>query len=150
MPCIDGGIVPLDLAGLEPDSAPGVKKVPGLPFFGHGEFQNAPPKAYGTFPLYIDTFVKKYKALTLEEAVKKATSVPAQEVLGLMDRGVLNPEAYADVLVFNLDTIRMTGDYLKPNQPPDGIEYVFVNGKLSYKNKEYTGEKAGKLIRHKH
>ena len=150
MPCIDGGIAPVDLEGLEPDSAPGVKKVPGLPFFGHGEFQNAPPKAYGTFPLYIDTFVKKYKALTLEEAVKKATSVPAQEVLGLMDRGVLSPEAYADVLVFNLDTIRMTGDYLNPNQPPDGIEYVFVNGKLSYKNKGYTGEKAGKLIRHKH
>jgi len=150
MPCIDGGISPADLTNVEETGSEGkVKKVPGLPFFGHGEYQNAPPKAYGTFPLYIDTFVKKYKYLTLEEAIKKATSVPAQEVLGLMDRGVLRPEAYADVVVFNFDTIKMTGDYLKPNVPPDGIEYVFVNGKLTYKNKHHTGEKSGKLIRHK-
>jgi N-acyl-D-aspartate/D-glutamate deacylase len=149
MPCIDGGLSPVDLTNVEQAGSEGTaKKVPGLPFFGHGEYQNAPPKAYGMFPLYIDTFVKKYKSLTLEEAIKKATSVPAQEVLGLMDRGVLSQGAYADVVVFNFDTIRMTGDYLKPNVPPDGIEYVFVNGKLAYKDKKHTGVKSGKLIRH--
>jgi N-acyl-D-aspartate/D-glutamate deacylase len=149
MPCIDGGISPADLNNVVETHMEGkVKRIPGMPFFNHGEYQNAAPKAYGTFPLYIDTFVKKYKGLTLEEAIKKATSVPAQEVLGLKDRGVLSPEAYADVVVFNFDNIGMTGDYLKPNSPPDGIEYVFVNGKLTYKDKKHTGEKSGKLIRH--
>jgi N-acyl-D-aspartate/D-glutamate deacylase len=127
MPCIDSGTVPADLANTT--------RVP-------------PPKQYGTFPHYIDTFVKKYKSLTLEEAIKKATSVPAQELMGLTDRGVLAPEAYADIVVFNFDTIRLAGDYLKPNVPPDGIEYVFVNGKLAYKDKKHTGVRSGKLIRH--
>jgi N-acyl-D-amino-acid deacylase len=57
--------------------------------------------------------------LTLEEAVNRATFVPAKKSLGLDDRGILAPGAYADVLVFNPKTIRMTGDFLKPAQRPD-------------------------------
>jgi N-acyl-D-aspartate/D-glutamate deacylase len=125
MPCIDSGMSPVVLTN-----------------------RYAAPKQYGTFPHYIDTFVKKYKSLTLEEAIKKATFVPAQELMGLRDRGVLSPDAYADIVVFNFDTIRLAGDFMKPNVPPDGIEYVFVNGKLTYKDKKHTGEKSGKLIRH--
>ena len=101
-------------------------------------------------PHYIDTQVKKYGAMTLEEAIMKATSVPAQKVLGIMDRGVLAPNAYADVVVFNLDTIDWAGNFVKPNVPPTGIEYVLVNGKVAYKDKAHTGVKSGKLLRNVH
>ena len=94
-------------------------------------------------PHYIYTQVKKYGVMTLEEAIMKATSVPAQKVLGIMDRGVLAPEAYADIVVFNLDKIDWAGNYVKPNVPPEGIEFVLVNGKVAYKDKAHTGDKVG-------
>lgn len=127
MPCSDFGSVPAILEEGEPKPGPG---------------------AYGFMPHYIDTQVKKYGAMTLEEAIMKATSVPAQKVLGIMDRGVLAPEAYADIVVFNLDRIDWAGNYVKPNVPPEGIEFVLVNGKVAYKNKAHTGERSGKLLRH--
>ena len=84
--------------------------------------------------------------ITIEEAVRKATSVPAER-FGFTGRGVLAEGNYADMVVIDLSTIQMTGDYLTPNNPPDGIEYVFVNGKLAYKDKKHTGEKSGKVLR---
>ena len=128
MPCIDCGCMPAKLEG---------ERKPG-------------PSAYGMFPLYIDTFVKQNPTLTLEEAINHATYIPAQEVLGLKDRGIIASEAYADIVVFSLEEIKMAGDYINPNTPPDGIEYVLVNGKIVYKDKTHTGEKPGKILRHQH
>ena len=68
--------------------------------------------------------------------------------MGLKDRGVLSPGAYADIVVFNFETIKMTGDFLKPDERPEGIEYVLVNGKVVYKEKAHTGLKPGKVLRH--
>lgn len=104
------------------------------------------PIFYGLYAHYIGTYVRDESILTIEEAVKKATSVPAER-FGFQGRGVLAEGNYADVVVFDLSTIKMTGDYLTPNKPPDGIEYVLVNGKLTYKDKEHTGEKSGKVLR---
>jgi len=106
------------------------------------------PGAYGLMPHYIYTQVKKSGSMSLEEAVMKATKVPAQEVLGLKDRGVLSAGAYADIVVFNFDKLDWAGDFIKPNVPPEGIEWVLVNGRVAYKDKAHTGEKSGKLIRH--
>jgi len=106
------------------------------------------PGFYGTFPFYIRKFVKETKILSLEEAIKKASYVAAHEILGLNDRGILAPDAYADVLIFNLDTINMVGDYMNPAQPPEGIEFVLVNGKIVYTNKSHTGERPGIVIKH--
>jgi N-acyl-D-aspartate/D-glutamate deacylase len=105
------------------------------------------PEGYSHMPLYIDTYVNQRKALTLEEAIYKIGGMPA-EILDLKDRGTLTVGSFADITVFDLGRIRMTADFKTPNRPPDGIEYVFVNGKLSYKNKTHTGAKAGKLLRH--
>jgi N-acyl-D-amino-acid deacylase len=127
MPCLDVGSMP---AVPEEGSSP------------------AGPVAYGGYARYLDTHVKKEHSLTLEEAINRASYVGAHDLLGLKDRGVLSPQAYADIVVFSLDKIRMAGDFLKPNVPPDGIVCVFVNGKVVYKDKKHTGEKPGKVIRH--
>jgi N-acyl-D-amino-acid deacylase len=81
--------------------------------------------------------------------VNRAIFVPAKKALGLNDRGVLAPGACADVLVFNLKTIRITGDYPKPAQRPEAIEYVIVNGQIVYKDKAHTGARRGKVLRHR-
>jgi len=107
------------------------------------------PGAYAQFANYFGTYVREKAVLTLEEAIKKATSFPAQR-FGLKDRGILKAGAYADIVVFDIDTIRMRGDYNDPARPPEGIHYVLVNGKVVYKDLAHTGEKPGKVIRHKY
>ncbi|MFC2164173.1 amidohydrolase family protein [Acidobacteriota bacterium] len=103
------------------------------------------PAHWGIYPYYIDTYVKEKGIFSLEEAVKKATSVPAKR-LGL-NRGILKPDYYADIVLFDFEQIKMTGDFNKPDRRPDGIECVLVNGKVTYKDKTHSGEKAGKVLR---
>jgi N-acyl-D-aspartate/D-glutamate deacylase len=104
------------------------------------------PTAYGLYPHYIRRYVRERLILSLEEAVRKATSLPAQ-VIGLKDRGILKKGNFADILVFDFKAIRETGDYMNPDQRPGGIEFVFVNGKMVYKDRTHTGQKPGKVIR---
>lgn len=106
------------------------------------------PVAYGGFADYIGTYVRERNSLSLEEAVRKATFFPAQR-FGLKDRGRLRPDAFADVVVFDIEKIKMTGDSMKPAQRPNGIEYVLVNGKIVYKDKTHTGERPGHVLKHK-
>jgi N-acyl-D-amino-acid deacylase len=103
--------------------------------------------AFGLFPYYIDSNVKQKKALTLEEAINRATYLPAQELLNMKDRGIIALNAYADLVVFNLETIGMAGDYEHPNVPPNGIEHVLINGKIAYGDHAITGVRAGKVLR---
>ena len=85
------------------------------------------PRAFGTYPRIFRRYVREKKVLTLEEAVKKCTSVPASR-LGLKDRGVLAPGKVADLVVFDPLTIEDRATYEEPRQYPAGIHYVFVNG----------------------
>jgi N-acyl-D-aspartate/D-glutamate deacylase len=107
-----------------------------------------PPIAYGLYPYYINRFVKETRVLSLEEAIKKATLMPAQEVLRLRDRGVIMQGAYADIVVFDYDRIREGGDFLTPTRPPEGIEYVLVNGAVVCENAKHTGARSGQVLRH--
>ena len=111
------------------------------------DVQGVPPIAYGLYPYYIRTFVVEQGLLTLEEAIKKATSLPAQDVLGLTDRGILARDTYADIVLFDLDTIGARGTFADPAQSPTGIEYVLVNGTVTYENLRNTGAKAGKVVK---
>ena len=115
--------------------------------FGPIDTANPPAGAYGLFPHYINTYSKKLKLFSLEEGIKKATYLPAQR-FGLKDRGVLTPGAFADIVIFDLDSITDNTDFLKPAQPPTGIEYVLVNGTIVHRDKVHTGEKPGKVLRH--
>lgn len=111
-------------------------------------FGPPPPIAYGLYPHYIRTLVKEKAVLSLEEAVKKATFLPSQR-LRLKNRGVISPGAYADIVVFDFEKIKDKGGFLEPAKPPEGIEYVLVNGKIVYEKMAHTGERPGKVLRHK-
>jgi N-acyl-D-aspartate/D-glutamate deacylase len=106
-----------------------------------------PPIAYGLFPHYINTYIKKLKIFSLEEGIKKATYLPAQR-FGLKDRGILKQGAFADIVVFNAQTIKDNLDFADPAQAPSGIEYVLVNGTIVHKDNAHTGAKPGKVLRH--
>ncbi len=105
------------------------------------------PIAYGMFPHYIRTMVKEKGVLSLEEAIRKVTSLPAQEILGLEDRGVIKEGAWADLVVMDMERIREGDDFLEPCRPPEGIEQVLVNGTVVYKDKAHTGQRPGKVLR---
>jgi N-acyl-D-amino-acid deacylase len=122
-------------------------------------FLNDPPPyspcSYGEFPGVLERYVRDQPVLTLEEAIRKMTSFPAQR-LGLSDRGVLRPGAWADIVVFDLERIQDHATNLYPhtypfaNFPhtyPKGIEYVFVNGVLVVKAGNHTGQLPGKVLR---
>ena len=83
--------------------------------------------------------------LTLEEAVRKVTSLPARK-FNLKDRGLLKSGAFADVTIMNPSTITDLGDQMNPRRYPKGIKYVFVNGKMVVKEAKHTGDKPGKIL----
>jgi N-acyl-D-amino-acid deacylase len=123
-------------------------------------FLNDPPPynpcSYGEFPGLLERYVRDDPVLTLEEAVRKMTSFPAQR-FGLWDRGVLRPGAWADIVVFDLERVRDRATNLYPhtypfeNYPhryPEGIDYVFVNGVLVVDGEHHTGALPGRVLRH--
>lgn len=104
------------------------------------------PRLYGTFPRVLESYVKKERILTIEDAVRKMTSYPAQR-FGLKKRGRITEGFKADLVLFNMDKIRDHATYQSPKNYPDGIEYVFVNGKLTMADKVHQGTKCGCFIR---
>ncbi len=101
---------------------------------------------FGGHPRYLRTCVRETATLTLEEAIRKITSLPAAK-FKLKDRGVLREGAYADLTIINPDTITDRGNTLNPRVYPKGIEYVAVNGKLVVAKAKHTGETPGKVLR---
>jgi len=105
------------------------------------------PRFYGTFPRILGKYVREERAFTLEEAVRKMTSFPAQR-FGLRDRGLVREGFWADLVVFDPESVRDRATYQAPHQYPEGIEYVIVNGKIVVEKGEHTGVLAGKVLRH--
>jgi N-acyl-D-amino-acid deacylase len=104
------------------------------------------PRVYGSFPRVLGRYVREEKALTLEDAVYKMTGKPA-EVFELTGRGILKTGNYADIVVFNPDTVMDKGTFLEPMQYPEGIEYVMINGRLVLQQGHYDRIAAGKVLR---
>jgi N-acyl-D-amino-acid deacylase len=105
------------------------------------------PRAYGSFPRVLGQYVKE-GVIRLEDAIRKMTSLPAQ-TFGIRDRGLLKEGMFADVTIFDPDTIIDKGTYQDPIQFPEGIEYVLVNGSVTVENGVHTGKRAGKVLRHR-
>lgn len=103
------------------------------------------PRLYGNYPLYIGKFVREKKALSLEEAVRKATSLPAK-TLGIRNRGVLAEGMAADIVLFDLNEIIGYEDYMNPATPPKGIKYVIVNGEIAVNDGEVQFGKQGQVL----
>lgn len=87
------------------------------------------PRSYGTFPRVIARYVRERKVLSLPEAIRKMTLLPARK-LGLWNRGLIRPGFKADLVVFDYYTISDTATYINPCSYPKGIKYVVVNGKI--------------------
>jgi N-acyl-D-amino-acid deacylase len=104
------------------------------------------PRAYGTFPRILRKYVREEHTLTLEDAVRKFTALPAQR-MRLTDRGVLKQGMWADVVVFDPATIRDLATFEQPNQPSQGMEYVLVNGVPVIAEGKMTGSLPGKVLR---
>ncbi|MEO8456944.1 MAG: D-aminoacylase [Chloroflexota bacterium] len=104
------------------------------------------PRLYGTFPRVIQRYVREEGLLSLEEAVRKMTSLPADR-FQLADRGRLVEGAFADVVVFDPQTIEDIATYQQPRQYPKGIDYVLVNGVVAAENGKQTVTDAGRLLR---
>jgi N-acyl-D-amino-acid deacylase len=100
------------------------------------------PRGAGTFPRVLGLYVRQKHWLPLPEAIRKMTSLPAQR-LGWKDRGVIREGAFADLVVFNPDTIIDRSTFANPTALPIGIEEVFVNGVLVWSSGKPTGERPG-------
>jgi N-acyl-D-amino-acid deacylase len=103
------------------------------------------PRAYGTFPRILRRFVREEHKLTLPEAIRKFTALPAQRER-LTDRGVLKQGMWADVVVFDPDQIRDVATYEDPNQLAVGMRYVFVNGVAVIDEGKMTGALPGRML----
>ena len=104
------------------------------------------PRAYGTFPRILAKYVREEKVLTLEDAIRKFTALPAQR-MRLTDRGVLKAGMWADVVVFDPATVRDRATFDNPNQLSEGMEYVLVNGVPVIDQGQMTKALPGKVLR---
>ena len=105
------------------------------------------PRAYGTCPRAINYFVKENHILTLEEMIRKMTSLPAQR-LGFASKGVIREGYDADLVVFDYEKLEDTATYLSPIGLTKGIDFVIVNGQLVWQDGNFTGNFPGKIIPH--
>jgi len=103
------------------------------------------PRAYGTFPRILSKYVREEKALTLEDAIRKCSALPAQR-MRLTDRGVLKQGMWADVVIFDPATVRDRATFDNPNQLSEGMEYVLVNGVSVIEQGKMTGKLPGKVL----
>jgi N-acyl-D-aspartate/D-glutamate deacylase len=104
------------------------------------------PRAYGNFPRLIAEYVRKRKVLTLEDAVRKLTSLPATR-MRMFDRGALREGLWADLTIFDFERIQDNATYENPVAVPTGIDYVLVNGQIVVDDGKHTGAKPGRVLR---
>jgi N-acyl-D-amino-acid deacylase len=104
------------------------------------------PRAYGSMPRFLGHYVRDLHLLSLEQGVRKVTSLPAQRER-LHDRGLLKEGYFADITVFDPATIQDRATYEDPAQLSEGVKYVFVNGQLEFDNGRLTGVAAGQVLR---
>ncbi len=135
-----------------------VRKVIGRPWvsFGsdggslapEGDFlkSSTHPRSYGTFARVLGKYVRDERIIPLEEAIRRMTSFPAA-TLGLDGRGSLAPGNFADVVVFNPETIQDHATFEDPHRYATGVRHVFVNGVQVLRDGEHTGATPGRVVR---
>lgn len=129
MPCSDAVALPADPAGKG-----------NILDFG------VPPNSYNTMPYYLVKMTRETCNLQIEEAIKRMTSLPAA-VLGIHDRGVLKEGNWADIVVMNLEGLKVHDDFTNPNRKPEGIQYTIVNGNIAYNDGCFSRSRNGMVLR---
>lgn len=104
------------------------------------------PRGYGTNARVLSKYVREEKLIGLEEAVRRMTSLPATK-FNLKDRGLIMEGKFADILVFDENTIKDLSVYENPHQFSKGIHYVLVNGQLVIENEKHNGKRPGVALR---
>ena len=107
---------------------------------------NPHPRAYGNFARLLGKYVRDEKVIPLEEAIRKLTSLPAGN-LKIQDRGLLKEGYYADVVVFDPETIEDHATFAEPHQYATGVVHVFVNGVQVLKEGDHTGAQPGRFVK---
>jgi dihydroorotase/N-acyl-D-amino-acid deacylase len=119
-----------DADGVDPDSAKGMYH----------------PRTYGNYPRLLGRYVREQKVIPLEEAIRKGPSAVANR-LSIRDRGALIEGHYADLIIFDPNTVADRATFEQPHQLSVGIEHVWVNGKAVVTDGKHTGAKPGQLVR---
>jgi dihydroorotase/N-acyl-D-amino-acid deacylase len=104
------------------------------------------PRGWGSYPRILGRYVRDEHLLTLEEAIHKMTGMPAKRV-GLVDRGLLREGMFADITIFDPKQVIDRATFELPNQHPDGIKYVIVNGRIEVDNGARTLAQSGRVLR---
>ena len=113
--------------------------------FGEG---NPHPRNYGTYPRVLGKYVREDKVLSLPEAIRKMTSLPASR-MGIKDRGLVREDYYADLVLFDHMTVADKATFINPHQHATGIVYVIINGAIAKSVDGLTDIGSGKILRHK-
>jgi N-acyl-D-amino-acid deacylase len=103
------------------------------------------PRSYGTFARVLGRYVRELNTLSLEDAIRKMSSYPAQRI-GLMDRGVLRERMKADIVIFDAATIRDAATFEQPHQYAQGVSAVVVNGQIAFENGTITPARPGRIL----
>ncbi|MCX6614356.1 MAG: amidohydrolase family protein [Acidobacteria bacterium] len=103
------------------------------------------PRSYGTNARVINEYVRLKKTLTLEDAVRKMTSLPAQ-IFAFKDRGLVREGFAADLVIFDPEGVRDNANFENPHQYSSGFDYVVVNGKVAVETGKLTPERGGQVI----
>jgi N-acyl-D-amino-acid deacylase len=106
---------------------------------------NPHPRSYGTFARVLGRYVRELNTLSLEDAVRKMSSYPAQRI-GLMDRGVLRARMKADMVVFDPATVRDAATFEQPHQYAQGVAAVVINGQVAFENGTITAARPGRIL----
>ncbi len=133
--------------GISEEDMRAILRHPGT-MIGSDGLPNDPrphPRLWGTFPRVLGYYCREQKLFSLSEAVRKMTSLPAQR-FGLTGRGMVREGYSADLVLFHAETIRDAATFTDPVRASEGIEAVWVNGGLSYRNQKATGQRAGRFL----
>jgi len=104
------------------------------------------PRSYGAFPRVLARYVREQKVLTLEDAIRRMTSLSMQQI-GQKERGVIREGMFADVVVFDFDKIEDLATYQDPHRFSFGLVHILVNGQLVLRDGSLTGSKPGRVLK---
>jgi N-acyl-D-amino-acid deacylase len=107
------------------------------------------PRSWGTYPKILQEYVRDRHVLTMEQAIRKMSGLPA-DIVGLQARGELKPGYYADIVIFSPAAVRSNATWEKPAQPASGMDFVIVNGCVTAESGRMTSQHCGRLLRKPH
>lgn len=145
----ESGKVTVLLRSMSPEDVETVLRLPYAAVISdalYGNKKHAHPRLYGAFPKVIETYVKERSVLSLQEAIRKMTSFPA-EIMGIEERGRLKTGYRADLVLFDTEHIEARSVYEKPAQLSAGMDAVFIGGKVVWENNRLLPGKPGEIIK---